>query len=89
MRHKKAELRELVVKGPDPEKDNVVRWRCVDLQEEIASRFSVRVHEGTVGKRLRQFRLTQLQPEPCHPKTDLAAQEALEKRARVAGPPVA
>jgi transposase len=27
-----AELRELVIKGPDPATDNVVRWRCVDLR---------------------------------------------------------
>jgi transposase len=78
----KAELRELVVKGPDPEKDKVIRWRCVDLQEEIARRFSVRVHESTVGKWLRRFRLTRLQPRPCHPKTDLAAQETFKKLRR-------
>ena len=75
----RTELRALVVKGPDPEKDKVIRWRCLDLQEEIARRFSVRVHESTVGKWLRQFRLTRLQPRPCHPKTDLAAQEAFKK----------
>ena len=37
----KAELRELVVKGPDPETHKVVRWRCVDLQAEVARRWSV------------------------------------------------
>ena len=26
-----AELRELVIKGPDPATDKVVRWRCVDM----------------------------------------------------------
>jgi transposase len=75
----KMELRELVVKGPDPEKDKVIRWRCLDLQEEVARRFSVRVHESTVGKWLRQFGLTRLQPRPCHPKTDHAAQETFKK----------
>src|ERR1700679_90086 len=30
-----AELLALAVKGPDPEKDNVVRWRCVDLRDEV------------------------------------------------------
>jgi transposase len=75
----KAELRALVVAGPDPEKDKVIRWRCLDLQVEIARRFSVRVHESTVGKWLRQFRLTRLQARPCHPKTDLTAQEAFKK----------
>ena len=75
----RAELRELVVKGTDPEKDKIIRWRCLDLQEEVARRFSVRVHESTVGKWLRQFGLTRLQPRPCHPKTDLAAQATLKK----------
>jgi transposase len=75
----KAELRALVVKGPDPEKDKVIRWRCLDLQAEIAHRFSVEVHESTVGKWLRQFGLTRLQPRPHHPKTDHAAQETFKK----------
>jgi len=75
----KAELRELVVNGPDPKKDKVIRWRCVDLQEVIARRFSVRVHESTVGKWLRSLRLTRLQPRPCHPKTDLEVQETFKK----------
>jgi len=74
-----AELRALVIDGPDPVKDKIIRWRCVDLQEEIARRFSVRVHENTVSKWLRGFRLTRLQPRPCHPKTDLAAQETFKK----------
>ena len=26
------ELRELVLAGPDPERHQVVRWRCVDLR---------------------------------------------------------
>jgi hypothetical protein len=32
----RAELRELVVKGPDPATDKVVRWRCVDLRIVVA-----------------------------------------------------
>jgi transposase len=78
---RKTDLRALVVAGPDPVKDKVIRWRC-DLQEEIARRFSVRVHENTVSKWLRGFRLTRLQPRPCHPKTDLAAQETFKKLRR-------
>src|SRR5271163_4242596 len=33
-----AELKELTVNGPDPEKDKVVRWRCVDLRDEVTRR---------------------------------------------------
>ena len=75
----KAELKVLVIEGPDPERDKVVRWRCVDLREEIARRFSVAVHESTVGKWLHQLGLTRLQPRLFHPKKDAAAQEAFKK----------
>lgn len=75
----RAELRALVVSGPDPATDGVVRWRCVDLCAQVERRFSVIVHERTMGKWLRQLRLTRLQPRPFHPKKDAAAQEAFKK----------
>ena len=34
-----AQLRELVLAGPDPEVHKLVRWRCVDLRDEVARRF--------------------------------------------------
>ena len=74
-----TELRELVVAGPDPEKHQVVRWRCVDLRAEVTRRFSVTVPERTIGKWLRKLKLTRLQPRPYHPKKDEAAQEAFKK----------
>ena len=54
----KAELKALVVAGPDPERDEVARWRCVDLRAEVARRFGVEVHESTVSAWLRQLGLT-------------------------------
>ena len=74
-----AELLALVIKGPDPERDRVVRWRCVDLRDEVERRFDVRVHENTIGAWLRQMKLTRLQPRPFHPRKDPAAQEAFKK----------
>lgn len=74
-----AELKELTIKGPDPETDKVVRWRCVDLREVVARRFSVTVTERTIGKWLRKLDLTRLQPRPFHPKKDEAAQAAFKK----------
>jgi transposase len=65
-----AELREPVLAGPDPEIHHVVRWRCIDLREEV---------EGTIGRWLRKFRLTRLHQRPFHPKKDVAAQEAFKK----------
>jgi transposase len=80
----KAELRDLVVKGPDPAVDGVVRWRCVDLRAVIARRFEVEVHVHTVSKWLNQLKLTRLQPRPFHPKKDPAAEEAYKKIPRFA-----
>lgn len=74
-----AELRALVIKGPDPDKDKVVRWRCVDLLAEVKRRFSVEVHESTIGKWLHELGLTRLQPRPVHPKKDHDAEPAFKK----------
>lgn len=74
-----AELKALVLEGPDPERDGVVRWRCIDLRGEIARRFSVELHERSVGKLLRRLGLVRLQPRPYHPQKNAAAQEAFKK----------
>ena len=74
-----AQLRELVLAGPDPQVHKVVRWRCVDLRDEVIRRFSVTVDEDTIGKWLHKLKLTRLQPRPYHPKKDAAAQEAFKK----------
>jgi hypothetical protein len=84
-----AELRELVIAGPDAAIRQVVRWRIVDLRDEVARRFGVKVEEGTVGKWLHKFRLTRLQPRPVHPKKDPAAEAAFKKPVVGRRPPVA
>jgi transposase len=74
-----AELRALVITGPDPLEHKVVRWRCLDLQAEVARRFAVDVHESTIGKWLHQLGLTRLQPRPFHPRKVVEAEEAFKK----------
>lgn len=78
-----AELKALVIEGPDPETHKVVRWRCADLREEVTRRFEVTVHESTIGKWLHQLGLTRLQPRPFHPEKAVAAQEAYKKTSPV------
>ena len=41
----RAELKTLVLQGPDPAVHKVVRWRCQDLRAEVTRRFAVTVHE--------------------------------------------
>ena len=74
-----AELEAVVERGPDPDRDGVVRWRRVDLQVLIEARFGVRLHERTVGKVLRRLGFARLSVRPRHPKADEAAQEAFKK----------
>ena len=74
-----AELRELVIAGPDPALHQVVRWRCLDLRAEVTRRFAVTVPERTIGKWLRKLELTRLQPRPFHPKKDEIAQQEYKK----------
>jgi transposase len=84
----KAELRELVIQGPDPAVHKVVRWRCVDLWAEVARRWSVEVHESTIGAWLGELGLTRLQPRPVHPKKDAEAEVTFKKPLTGRCPPV-
>jgi transposase len=75
----KAELLDLVLAGPDPEVHGVVRWRCVDLKAEVSKRYGAEVHEITIGRWLRELKLTRLQPRPVHPRKEPEAEAAFKK----------
>src|SRR3954467_9193910 len=74
-----AELVTAVERGPDPDRDGVVRWRRVDLQALIEARFAVRLHERSVGKVLRRLGFTRLSVRPRHPKADEAGPGGVKK----------
>jgi len=69
-----------VRQGPDPERHEVVRWRLIDLRDEIASQFGVALHERSVGKLLKRLKFSHVSVRPRHPEQDAAAQEAHKKR---------
>jgi transposase len=77
-----AELKALVLKGPDLLEHKVVRWRRQDLQGEVARRFNLHVHESTIGKQLHQLGLKRLQPRPFHPRKSAEAEELFKKLRR-------
>ena len=74
-----AELAELVEAGPDPAVHGVVRWRRVDLRDELQRRFGVALHERSVGKVLAKLGYRKLSVRPRHPQADEEAQEAFKK----------
>ena len=79
----RAELLELVLAGPDPAINGVVRWRCTDLQGEVERRFGVKAHGHTVARWLHELGLTRLQPRPYHPKKDAQAEMEFKKNSPI------
>jgi transposase len=75
-----AELEKVVEQGPDPAQDGVVRWRRVDLQALIKTRFDVALHERSVGKLLHRLGFARLSVRPQHPSSEPEAQETFKKR---------
>lgn len=65
----RAKVAEWVEQGPTLERDGVVRWRCVDLQQRIKQEFAIRLHERTVGKLLRKLSFRRLSVRPQHPQS--------------------
>jgi transposase len=74
-----AALAKLVEAGPDPAVHGVVRWRRVDLRDELERQFGVVLHERSVGKVLRRLGYRRLSVRPRHPEADPQAQEAFKK----------
>ena len=75
----RAALAAMVEAGPDPEVHGVVRWRRVDLRDELQRRFGVELHERSVGKVLTRLGYRRLSVRPRHPEADEDAQEAFKK----------
>src|SRR5712672_4286856 len=72
-------LRELVQAGPDPEKDGVVRWRCVDLQRVLGQRFGVDLSTVAIGRELKKLGFSHISARPQHPAQDPQAIAAFKK----------
>lgn len=74
-----AQVAAWVEAGPDPEVDNVVRWRRVDLAAKIESDLGVTLAERTVGAVLRRLGFRRVSVRPQHPRQDPEALEAHKK----------
>lgn len=74
-----AEVAKWVEAGPDLAQDGVVRWRCADLRDRIATKFEVTLHERSIGKLLKKLNFSSISVRPLHPQSDLEAQETFKK----------
>jgi transposase len=73
------QVAEWVRQGPASERHKVVRWRLIDLRDEIAAQFGVQLHERSVGKLLARLKFSHISARPRHPEQDGSAQEAHKK----------
>src|SRR6202521_3316254 len=75
----KEELRRLVEAGPDPEKDGVARWRCVDLKRVLGERFGVDLSAVSLGRVLKKLGFSHISARPRHPVQDAQAIATFKK----------
>jgi transposase len=75
----RAELRQIVLDGPDIEKTGLSAWTLAFLCDEAERRWGVRYHPGHMSKLMKKLGLSRQKARPSHPKADPAAREAFEK----------
>ena len=78
----KEVLRQLVEAGPDPQKDGVARWRCVDLKRVVRQRFGVDLSEVSLGRVLKKLGFSHISARPRHPVQDPEAIATFKKTSR-------
>jgi transposase len=81
-KEQKEELCRLVEAGPDPQKDGVVRWRCVDLKRTLGERFGVDLSAVRLGRILKELGFSHISARPRHPAQDPGAIAAFKKTSR-------
>jgi transposase len=72
-------LRQIVEAGPDPLKDGVVRWRCVDLQRVLGDHFGVDLSKVAIGRVLKRLGFSHISARPLHPGQDTQAIATFKK----------
>lgn len=75
----RAELVRIVERGPDFEKDGVVRWRLLDLAAWVWDSFGITISEATLSRELRALGFSKLSARPRHYDQDPDAMDAFKK----------
>lgn len=81
----RAGLKAMVLSPPDPSGPS--RWRIVDLQQMIETRWGVRYSESGLWRLLQSLDLSLQKPRPIHPEANLEAQAAFKKTSRKSSQP--
>jgi transposase len=72
------ELSELLIEGPDPDKDGVSAYTLDDLVEIVKSRWQVKYHPWSMSVAIKRLGFSRQKARPRHPEKDEAAQEAFK-----------
>jgi transposase len=75
----RAELRTIIVKGPDVEAEGLSAYTRDDLAKIVETKWGVGYDPTSVGRILRGLGLSRQKARPSHPKKDAAAAEAFKK----------
>ena len=75
-----AQLRQIVLDGPDVEKTGLSAWTLAELCGEVKRRWGVSYHEAHMSRLMRKLGLSRQKARPSHPKADPAARETWSKR---------
>jgi transposase len=74
-----ATLKAVVLAGPDPAVDKIVRWRIIDLCRWVEQRWEVSYSETGMLRLLWSLDLSHRKTRPRHPQSSKKAQQAFKK----------
>jgi transposase len=80
---RQAALKAWVLRGPDPERDEVSAWRLVAICARAEQAYSVRYSEWGLSRLLRRLGLSRQKARPRHPEGGAAERAAFERGARL------
>ena len=73
------ELSELLIEGPDPDKDGISAYTLDDLVAIAQSRWKVTYHPWSMSVAIKRLGFSRQKARPHHPEKDEAAQEAFKR----------
>jgi transposase len=74
-----------VRQGPTLEEHKVIRWRLIDLRDEIARQFGMHLHERTVGKLMARMNFSRVSVRPRHGPNRMLRRRRYTKKIRRIG----
>ena len=74
-----GELGEIVMAGPDVEKEGISAYTREDIARIVREKWQVSYSAGAMGRVLRRLGFSRQKARPSHPKKDPAAAEAFKK----------